>query len=68
MAIPPMVAVAIPVAMPIPRLVSENVFLPVAPEMIVSVSEMVSVPAIVCIPQSVSISELRSGVSLVPHS
>ena len=49
-------------------------FLPVAPHMIVSISEMVSVPEIVCIPnivcvlQIVSIPELRSGVSLVPHA
>ena len=74
MAIPPMVAVAVPVAMPIPGLLSENVFLPVAPEMIVSISEIVcvsqivSIPEIVCVPEIVSISELRSGVSLIPHT
>jgi hypothetical protein len=73
-AIPPMVAVAVPVAMPIPGLVSENVFLPVTAQLVVSISEIVSVPAIVCIPnivcvpQIVSIPELRSGVSLVPHA
>ena len=49
-------------------------FLPVAPHMIVSISEIVSVPPIVCIPnivrvrQIVSIPELRSGVSMVPHA
>jgi hypothetical protein len=54
-------------------LVSENVFLPVAPQLVVSISEIVSVPAIVCIPnivrvpQIVSIPELSSGVSLVPN-
>ena len=48
-------------------------FLPVAPQLVVSISEIVSVPAIVCIPnivrvpQIVSIPELGSGVSLVPH-
>jgi len=53
------------------------VFLPVAPQMVVSISEIVcvphvpqiiSIPQIVCVPQIVSISELRSGVSLVPHA
>ena len=52
-------------------------FLPVAPHMIVSISEMISVPEIVCIPnivcvpqvpQIVFIPELHSGVSLVPHA
>ena len=49
-------------------------FLPVAPQMVVSISEIVSVPAIVCIPiivcvsWTVSIPELRSVVSLVPHA
>jgi hypothetical protein len=54
--------------------VSENVFLPVTPQMIVSISEIIgvpqiaSIPQIVCVPQIVSIPELRSGVSLVPHA
>jgi hypothetical protein len=60
--IPPMVAVAIPVAMPTLRLVSENVSVPVTPQMITAVSQ------IVCIPKSVSIPELGSGVSLVPRA
>jgi hypothetical protein len=59
--VPPMVAIAVPIAMPIPGAVSENVFLPVTTQMIVSISE------IVCVPYIVSIPELRSGVSLVPH-
>ena len=62
MTIPPVVAIAVPIAMPIPRALSENVFLPVTPQMIVSVSE------IVCVSQIVSIAELRSDVSLVPHA
>jgi hypothetical protein len=50
------------------------VFLPVTPQMIISISKMVSVPEIVCIPnivcvlQIVSIPELRSGVALIPHA
>ena len=56
MAIPPMVAVAVPVAMPIPGLLSENVFLPVTAKTIVSIPEIVSIP------------QLASGVSLVPHA
>jgi hypothetical protein len=48
------------------------VFLPVTPQMIVSISEIacvaqiISIPQIVCVAQIVSIPELRSGVSLVP--
>src|SRR5436189_6287988 len=58
-------------------MVSENVFLPVTPQIIISISKMVSVPEIVCIPnivcgpqvpQIVFIPELHSGVSLVPHA
>jgi len=68
-----MVAIAVPIAMPIPGAVSENVFLPVTTQMIVSISaiicvpQIVSIPEIVCVPYIVSIPELRSGVSLVPH-
>ena len=52
-------------------------FLPVATQMIISVSEIVcvpqvprivSIPQIVCVPKIVSIPELSSGVSLVPHA
>jgi hypothetical protein len=54
--------------------VSENVFLPVTPQMIVSIPEIVyapqvvSVPEIVRVPQIISIRELRSDVSLVPNA
>jgi hypothetical protein len=54
--------------------VSENVFLPVTTQMIISISEIVYVPQIasiseiVCVPQIVSIPELRSAASLVPHA
>jgi hypothetical protein len=53
--------------------VSENVFLPVTAQMIVSISEVVrqivSVPEIVrCPRQIISIPELRSDVSLVPNA
>jgi hypothetical protein len=60
--------------------VSENVFLPVTTQMvlsipeivrvpeIVSVPEIVRIPKIVCVPQIVSIPELRSGVWLVPYA
>jgi hypothetical protein len=58
-----MIAVMVPVAMPIPRLPREDVFLPVTTKMIVSVTE------IVCIPKTVSVPEMVSaGVSLVPHA
>ena len=55
MTIPPVVVIAVPISMPIPRAVSENVSLPVATQMIVSISEMVSVPEIVCIPNIVCV-------------
>ena len=56
MTIPPMVALAVPVAMPIPRTLREDVFLPVTTEMIVSVAEIVS------------IAKPISGIWLVPHA
>ena len=80
MTIPPVVAIAVPIAMPIAGAVSENVFLPVTAQMIISSSEIVSIPQIirvprvvsiseiVCVPRIVSIPELRSDVSLVPHA
>ena len=55
-------------------------FLPVTPQMIVSISEVVcvpqivsisdiiSIPQVVCVPKIVSIPELRSVVSLVPYT
>jgi hypothetical protein len=48
--------------MPIPWPVSENVFLPVTTQMVLSI------PEIVYALRTVSIPELRSGVSLVPHA
>ena len=72
MTVPPVVAIAVPIAMPIPCGVSENVFLPVTPQMIVSIPEIVrqvvSVPEIVRVPQIICIPELRSDVSLVPNA
>jgi hypothetical protein len=58
--IPPVVAIAVPIAMPIPRDVSENVFLPVTAQMIVAI------PKIIRAPQVVSIPELC--VSLIPNA
>jgi hypothetical protein len=70
--IPPVVAIAVPIAMPISRGASENVFLPVTPQMIVVVPEtirqVVSVPEIVRVSQIISIRELCSDVSLVPNA
>ena len=70
MTIPPVVAIAVPIAMPIPGRVSENVFLPVTAQMVVSVPEIVrqvvSVPEIVRGPYIISIRELC--VSLVPNA
>ena len=40
MTIPPMVAVSVPVAMPIPRTLCEHVFLPVRTKMVVSISKL----------------------------
>jgi len=60
--IPPVVAVTVPIAVPIPRLPRENVFLPVMTKTIVSV------PEIVCAPEIISIPEVVSGISLVPHA
>jgi hypothetical protein len=54
--------------------VSENVFLPVTPQMVVSIPEItyvrqvVSVPEIVRVPSIIFIPELRSDVSLVPNA
>lgn len=58
MTIPPVVTIAVPIAMPIPRTVSENMFLPVMTQTILSNPLIVPVPQIVCIPQIVSISEI----------
>jgi hypothetical protein len=67
--IPPVVAVTVPIAVPIPRMLCEDVFLPVTTKMIVPpVSEIVSILKIVCIPEIVSIPELHSGVSVVPNA
>jgi hypothetical protein len=69
-----MVTVTVPVAMPFPGALRENVFLPVTTKMIISISDIVSIPEIVStpeivsIPENVSIPELHSGVSLVPHA
>jgi hypothetical protein len=63
-----MIAMMVPIAMPIPRLPREDVFLPVTTKMIVSVSQIVCIPEIVWIPEIISIPELHSGVSLVPHA
>jgi hypothetical protein len=60
--IPPVVAIAIPIAMPIPCGVSEYVFLPVTAQMIVSIPEIVRVSNIISIPK------LRADVSLVPNA
>ena len=67
MTIPPMVTVTVPVAMPFPGALRENVFLPVTTKMIISISDIVSIPEIVWIPEIVSVPELDSGVSLIPH-
>jgi hypothetical protein len=55
--------------------VSENVFLPVMPQMIVAIPEIVYAPQVISIPEIVrvppwiiSIPELRSDVSLVPNA
>jgi hypothetical protein len=50
-----MVAMMVPVAMPISRVLRDDVLLPVTTKMIVSIPEIVSVP------------EPASGISLVPH-
>jgi hypothetical protein len=68
MTIPPMVAVMVPIAVPIPRLPREDVFLPVTTKMIVSITKIVCVPKVVSVSEIVSIPELRSRVSLVPHA
>src|SRR5437867_5063572 len=49
--IPPMIAVTVPIAMPIARTTGEDVSLPVTTNMIVCVPEIVCVPAIVSIPE-----------------
>src|SRR5439155_22122279 len=54
--IPPMIAVTVPIAIPIAGTTGEDVFLPVTTKMIV------------CVPEIVSIPELVSGISLVPHA
>jgi hypothetical protein len=67
--IPPVVAVTVPIAVPIPRLPREHVFLPVTTKMIVSVTKIVCVPEVVSVSEIVSVPEVVSaGVSLVPHA
>jgi hypothetical protein len=61
MTIPPVVAVMVPIAVPIPRLPREDVFLPITTKMIVCISDIVSIPQIVSVP------EVASGIPLVPH-
>ena len=80
MTIPPMVARAVPIAVPISRTLRENVFLPVTTKMIISVTrivcvtEIVSVTGIICVPEIisvrdiVSVTEVASVISLVPHA
>src|SRR5262245_31859613 len=60
--VPPMIATSVPVAMPISRMPRDDVPLPVTTEMIVSISEIVSTPEIG------PVTELASGISLVPHA
>ena len=55
MTIPRVVTIAVPIAMPIPRGVSENVFLPVMPQMIVSIPDIVYAPQVVSIPEIVRV-------------
>src|SRR5262245_35344792 len=67
MTVPPMITVAIPIPMPTPRTLREHVFLPVATEMIVSISQLVS--AIWLVPHACGdrihvIREPRKSVSL----
>jgi hypothetical protein len=67
-----MIAV-IPIAIPIARMMGEDVFLPVTAQTVLSIPVIVCIPEIVCvpnivsIPNNVSIAEVRSGISLVPH-
>jgi hypothetical protein len=72
-----MIAV-VPIAVPIARMMGEDVFLPVTAQTVLSIPvivcipeicipEIVCVPNIVSIPNNVSIAEVRSGISLVPH-
>jgi hypothetical protein len=64
-----MIAMMVPIAMPIPRLPREDVFLPVTTKMIVPVTKIVCVPEVVSVSEIVSITEVASaGVSLVPHA
>jgi len=60
--------VTVPIAVPIPRLPREDVFLPVTTQAAVSIPDIVCVPNVVSVPNSVSISEIASGISLVPHA
>jgi hypothetical protein len=59
--IPRVISVAVPVAMPIPRMPRENVFVPV------TTKSILSIPDIICVPNIISISELAPCISLVPH-
>jgi hypothetical protein len=51
-----MIAMSVPVAMPIPRTLREHMFLPVTTKTTVSITEIIS------------IAELASRISLVPHA
>ena len=62
MTIPPVVAVTVPIAVPIPRMPRQDVFLPVTAKMIISVTK------IVCVMEVVSVPEVASGISLLPHA
>jgi hypothetical protein len=55
-AIPPVVAVAVPITIPTRRTLAEDVVSPVSTKTIVSIAEIVSIP------------ELASGISLVPDA
>ena len=74
MTIPPVVAVTVPIAVPIPRMPREDVFLPVTAQTVVSIPVVVCVLNIVSNPNSVSIAnvasiaDVGSGISLVPHA
>jgi hypothetical protein len=70
-----MIAMMVPIAMPIPRLPREDVFLPVTTKMIVPVTKIVCVPEVVSVSEIASITKTVSvpegvcaGVSLVPHA
>ena len=68
MAIPPVVAMRVPIAVPIPRLPRENVFLPVAAQTTVSIPKIIYVRKIFSVPKAALITEVASGISRVPHA